>query len=119
MSERSNAARAARNAYAREWRKKNPDKVKDAERRYWEKKGREMTTAPLASIPENGLPSREALREFLKEHDYRTSPTAFQLKADGNTMMFLYYDQEAYGDRTYFYCVEDGKVYSNYFSIGD
>ncbi|GEM_PF-1425906 len=119
MSERSNAARAARNAYAREWRKKNPDKVKDAERRYWEKKGREMATAPLVNIPENGLPSREALREFLKEHDYCISPTAFQMKADGNTMTFLYYDQEAYGDRTYFYCVEDGKVYSNYFSIGD
>ena len=71
------------------------------------------------SIPEKGLPSKEALHEFLKEHDYRTSPTAFQMKADGNTMTFLYYDQEAYGDRTYFYCKEDGKVYSNYFSIGD
>ena len=64
------------------------------------------------SIPEKGLPSKEALHEFLKEHDYRTSLTAFQMKADGNTMTFLYYDQEAYGDRTYFYCEEDGKVCS-------
>lgn len=64
------------------------------------------------SIPEKGLPSKEALHEFLKEHNYRTSLTAFQMKADGNTMTFLYYDQEAYGDRTYFYCEEDGKVCS-------
>lgn len=64
------------------------------------------------SIPEKGLPSKEALHEFLKEHDYRTSLTAFQMKADGNTMTFLYYDQEANGDRTYFYCEEDGKVCS-------
>lgn len=73
----------------------------------------------MASIPEKGLPSREALREFLKEHDYCTSPSALQMKADGSTMVFIFYDQEAYGDRAYFYCEEDGKVYSNYFSIGD
>lgn len=47
------------------------------------------------SIPEKGLPSKEALHEFLKEHDYRTSLTAIQMKTDGNTMTFLYYDQEA------------------------
>lgn len=68
---------------------------------------------------EKGLPSREALREFLKEHEEHISPTAYQMKAAGNTMVFIFYDQEAYGDRTYFYCVEDGKVYSDYFSIGD
>lgn len=73
----------------------------------------------MVSIPEKGLPSREALREFLKEHEECGSPTAYQMKAAGNMMVFLYCEQEAYGDRTYFYCEEDGKVYSDYFSIGD
>lgn len=30
-------AKQARNAYLREWRHKNPEKVKDAQTRYWEK----------------------------------------------------------------------------------
>lgn len=30
--------RLAKNAYNREWRKKNPDKVKAAQERYWSKK---------------------------------------------------------------------------------
>ena len=34
----SKEARAARAAYARSWRKRNPDKVKAAHARYWEKK---------------------------------------------------------------------------------
>jgi hypothetical protein len=34
----SEAAREARNAYKREWAKRNPDKVRDATRRYWERK---------------------------------------------------------------------------------
>lgn len=34
-------AREARNAYMREWRKKNKDKVKAARERHWEKKARE------------------------------------------------------------------------------
>lgn len=38
----SDAAREARNAYKREWNKKNPDKVKAASERYWEKKAKEM-----------------------------------------------------------------------------
>lgn len=32
------AIRLAKNAYNREWRKKNPDKVKAAQERYWNKK---------------------------------------------------------------------------------
>lgn len=40
-----NAAKAARNAYAKEWRRKNPDKVKAANARYWEKKAAEMKLA--------------------------------------------------------------------------
>lgn len=36
----SDAARIARNEYAREWRKRNPDKVKKANERYWERKAK-------------------------------------------------------------------------------
>ncbi len=35
-------ARAAANAYKREWARKNPEKVKAAQLRYWAKKEREM-----------------------------------------------------------------------------
>lgn len=38
----SEEARKARNAYFREWRKKNPEKVKQANEKYWEKKAQEM-----------------------------------------------------------------------------
>lgn len=36
--EMSEAARLARNAYQRKWAKENPEKIKAAKRRYWEKK---------------------------------------------------------------------------------
>ena len=36
------ARREARRQYQREWRAKNPDKVREKNRRYWEKKGREF-----------------------------------------------------------------------------
>lgn len=39
----SEAAREARNAYKRKWAKDNPEKVKAATRRYWEKKAQEVT----------------------------------------------------------------------------
>ena len=35
-------ARQARNAYQREWRKKNPDKVKEIQLRHWAKKALEL-----------------------------------------------------------------------------
>ena len=38
----SDEARKARNAYARKWRKDNPDKVKKHNERYWEKKAKEI-----------------------------------------------------------------------------
>ena len=38
----SEEARKARNEYYREWRKKNPEKVKQAQERYWKKKAKEM-----------------------------------------------------------------------------
>lgn len=69
-------------------------------------------------ISSDGLPSREALREFLKQHKYDTK-SAYEVERAGKKLVFLYCDQEAYGDRSYYYCEEDDTVYSNYFSIGD
>lgn len=40
-----------RKAYYREWRKKNPDKVRESNRRYWEKKAAE---AVAKEQPEKG-----------------------------------------------------------------
>lgn len=40
--EMSPAARAAKNAYQRQWSAKNPEKKKEQQVRYWEKKAREM-----------------------------------------------------------------------------
>lgn len=36
----SEEARLKRNAYLREWRKKNKDKVKEINKRYWERKAK-------------------------------------------------------------------------------
>lgn len=36
-----NAAKKARNEYMKEWRKKNKDKVKETNRKYWENKAKE------------------------------------------------------------------------------
>ena len=38
----SEEARQAQRAYYREWRKKNPDKIRESNRKYWEKKARIM-----------------------------------------------------------------------------
>lgn len=71
-------------------------------------------------IPEGGFSTREALKEFLDRHEcsLRTDGVA-KARKEGKTLVFLYCDQEAYGDRSYYFCKEDGKVYSDYFSIGD
>lgn len=37
----TDAAREAQRAYRRAWAKKNPDKVKAAQERYWERKAKE------------------------------------------------------------------------------
>lgn len=44
-NEKNDAAREIKNKYLREWRRKNPDKVKAANARYWEKKAAEMKLA--------------------------------------------------------------------------
>lgn len=41
----SEEARAARNAYKRKWNRENPDKVKAATARYWEKQAQQMKKA--------------------------------------------------------------------------
>lgn len=41
-SEIDNAAAEARRAYRREWAKKNPDKIKAAQERYWKKKAAQI-----------------------------------------------------------------------------
>lgn len=42
----SAAAAALRRRYQNEWRKKNKAKVKEYNRRYWEKKAAEMAATP-------------------------------------------------------------------------
>ena len=37
----SEAAREARRAYKREWNRRNPDKVKEAQERYWNRKAQQ------------------------------------------------------------------------------
>lgn len=54
--------REARREYLREWRKKNPDKLKAAQERYWLKKAAEIA-AKREKTPKN-----ECLREWA-EHD--------------------------------------------------
>ena len=41
MPELSEAARAARNEYARQWRRENPEKVEATVARFWERKAAE------------------------------------------------------------------------------
>ncbi|MDD4234667.1 MAG: helix-turn-helix domain-containing protein [Bacteroidales bacterium] len=49
--ELSEAARKAKNEYHRQWRKKNPEKVKQANLRHWEKKAQEQ----LSDSPEHNV----------------------------------------------------------------
>ena len=45
-------AKAARRAYLNDWRKKNPDKIREYAARYWEKKAREIEAAEAGGDPE-------------------------------------------------------------------
>lgn len=42
MSEIKEAAREAKRLYHREWRRKNPDKVREIQRRYWIRKAKKL-----------------------------------------------------------------------------
>ena len=46
--------REARREYMREWRKKNPEKLRAAQERYWAKKAAEIA-AKREKPPENGV----------------------------------------------------------------
>ena len=46
--------REARREYMREWRKKNPEKLRAAQERYWMKKAAEIA-AKREKLPENGV----------------------------------------------------------------
>ncbi len=53
----SEAAKDARAAYAREWRRKNPEKQRAIANRYWEKKA--AAAAPGQSQEENSIAENE------------------------------------------------------------
>lgn len=42
MENLTEAVREAKRQYMREWRKKNPERVKENNRRYWERKAKQM-----------------------------------------------------------------------------
>lgn len=42
MAEMTDAAREAQRTYMREWRKKNPERVREKNQRYWERKAKQM-----------------------------------------------------------------------------
>ena len=46
------AAREARNAYRRAWAKINRDKIREQQRRYWEKKAATAAEYPTTAEPE-------------------------------------------------------------------
>ena len=69
------------------------------------------------NAPKSVLPSKEALLEFLKAHEYKSFPPAIDVARSGKKLVFVFLDQEAYGDRSYYYCEEDDTVYSEYLSI--
>lgn len=52
-SNRTDAAREAKNKYLREWRRKNPDKVRAANNRYWEKKAAKVENAEGTNTSDN------------------------------------------------------------------
>lgn len=66
------------------------------------------------------LETKEELREFLKNHECNLETNgAYKAERNGKVLHFLYCEQAAYGDWSYYFCEEDGKVYTSYFSIGD
>ena len=46
------AAKEARNAYMREWRKKNPERAKAIKARYWERKAAELQSQAAGDLRE-------------------------------------------------------------------
>ena len=51
MNQMSEQARAAQRAYRKKWREANKDKVRESNRRYWERKAAQLAAA---ETPEGG-----------------------------------------------------------------
>lgn len=49
-------ARAAKNAYHRAWAKKNPEKVKAQQERYWERQAEKAQQTAAQPVPAISLP---------------------------------------------------------------
>lgn len=54
MAEMTDAAREAQRAYMREWRKKNPDRVREKNKRYWEKRAQRQQESGGEAEPKRG-----------------------------------------------------------------
>ncbi|GAI28294.1 unnamed protein product, partial [marine sediment metagenome] len=59
MEELSKQARQAKNAYQRNWRKNNPDKLKKYIRDYWERKAKTFLQDEVNRLSEAGHSQRE------------------------------------------------------------
>lgn len=61
----SSQALAAKKAYCKKWRAKNPDKVIASQNRYWEKKAVNYDVAERAKdLSESGFTQREIAKEL-------------------------------------------------------
>lgn len=52
-------ARAARAAYKREWGRKNPDKIKEQQARYWAKKAAQKQAEDKAKVEKSPEPEAQ------------------------------------------------------------
>lgn len=60
-------AREARNAYMRDWRKRNKEKVKAVQQRFWERKARRLDSERHNKPPEVSLTSdKETINQAQK-----------------------------------------------------
>ena len=60
MTTLSDKARELHNAYQRKWRRKNPEKLKEYNMRYWEKKAAQLTPEQQArELKEQGFTQRQ------------------------------------------------------------
>lgn len=55
----SEEARQARNAYGREYRRKHPEKVREYNRNYWEKKAQGLQPETLEQTRSGNFPERK------------------------------------------------------------
>lgn len=73
-------AKAAKNAYQREWRRKNPDKLKAYQARYWKKKAEQAEKKAAADATKGGCDLMDALipKKTLESWKTLTSPESIQ-----------------------------------------